>query len=49
MSAIAGLAAGYPLPLTVGPQWLMAVVLFPVVNSLVAFIDKVRLLPLMRL
>lgn len=49
MSGIAGVAAHALLPLTIGPQWLMAIVLFPVVNSLVALIDKVRLLPLMRL
>jgi rod shape-determining protein MreD len=49
MSAIAGLAARALLPLTIGPQWLMAIVLFPVVNRLVAMLDKLRLLPLMRL
>jgi rod shape-determining protein MreD len=49
MSAIAGLAARALLPLTIGPQWLMAVVLFPVINRLVAMLDKLRLLPLMRL
>jgi rod shape-determining protein MreD len=48
-SGIAGLAAGYPLPLTIGPQWLMTIVLFPVVNRLVAQFDRLRLLPLMRL
>jgi rod shape-determining protein MreD len=48
-ATIAGLAAGYPLPLTIGPQWLITIVLFPVVNRLVAMLDKVRLLPLMRL
>jgi len=49
-SAIAGLAAhDYRLPLTIGPQWLFTVLLFPVVNRLVAMIDRVRLLPLRRL
>jgi rod shape-determining protein MreD len=48
-SAIAGLAARYPLPLTIGPQMLMTLVLFPVVNQFVALLDKLRLLPLMRL
>ncbi|EGD58832.1 hypothetical protein Y88_0893 [Novosphingobium nitrogenifigens DSM 19370] len=48
-SGLAGLAAGYPLPLTVGPQWLLAMVLFPVVNKAVAMVDRVRLLPLRRL
>ncbi|KUR77434.1 rod shape-determining protein MreD [Novosphingobium sp. FSW06-99] len=48
-SGLAGVAAHYPLPLTIGPQWLMTVVLFPVVNRLVALLDKLRLLPLRRL
>jgi len=48
-SGLAGIAAHYPLPLTIGPQWLMTVVLFPVVNRLVALLDKLRLLPLRRL
>jgi len=48
-SAIAGLAAHYLLPLTIGPQWLMTIIVFPVVNRLVALLDRVRLLPLMRL
>jgi rod shape-determining protein MreD len=48
-AGIAGLAAHYPLPLTIGPQLLTAMVLFPVVNRLVALFDRVRLLPLRRL
>lgn len=48
-SAFAGIAAHYPLPLTIGPQALITLVLFPVVNRLVAMLDRVRLLPLMRL
>ncbi len=47
-AAFAGLAAGYPLPMTVGPQLLLAVVLFPPVTRLVAMLDRVRLLPLKR-
>ena len=48
-SGIAGLAAGYFLPLTIGPQWLMTIALFPVIIQLVALFDKLRLLPLRRL
>lgn len=48
-AGIAGLAVRYPLPLMIGPQWLLTIVLFPVVNRLVAQLDRVRLLPLMRL
>jgi rod shape-determining protein MreD len=48
-SVIAGIATRYPLPLTIGPQMLVTLVLFPVVNRLVALLDRVRLLPLKRL
>jgi rod shape-determining protein MreD len=48
-STIAGLAVRYPLPLTIGPQWLMTLALFPVINRLMALLDRVRLLPLRRL
>jgi rod shape-determining protein MreD len=48
-AAFAGIAARYPLPLTVGPQWLTTIVLFPVVNRLVAVLDRVRLVPIRRL
>lgn len=48
-ASVAGFAAGYPLPLMIGPQWLTTVALFPVVNRLVALLDRVRLLPLRRL
>lgn len=48
-ATIAGIAAGYPLPLSTGPQILLAVVLFPVVTSFVALLDRVRLIPLRRL
>ncbi|GMM59430.1 rod shape-determining protein MreD [Novosphingobium pituita] len=48
-AALAGLATGYPLPFTVGPQVLLTVLLHPVVTRIVALIDRVRLLPLKRL
>ncbi|WP_353226903.1 rod shape-determining protein MreD [Novosphingobium sp.] len=48
-AGLAGLAARYPLPLTIGPQWLMTLVLFPAINRLIAGLDRVRLLPLQRL
>lgn len=54
---LAALAGGWPpdaaralsLPLTTGPQVLMSLALFPVVNKTVALLDRVRLLPLRRL
>ena len=45
-AAIAGLAAGYPLPLVIGPQLLVSLALYPVVTRLVALLDRIRLLPL---
>nr|WP_206069567.1 rod shape-determining protein MreD [Novosphingobium olei] len=48
-AGFAGLAAGYPLPMTIGPQLLLAVVLFPPVTRIVAVIDRLRLLPLKRI
>ncbi len=48
-SIFAGIAVRYPLPLTIGPQWLMTLALFPVINQLVAMLDRLRLLPLRRL
>ena len=48
-SGFAGIAARYPLPLTIGPQLLITIVLFPVVNRLVAMLDRVRLVPIRRL
>ncbi|WP_428333685.1 rod shape-determining protein MreD [Novosphingobium sp.] len=48
-SGIAGIAARYPLPLTIGPQLLISIVSFPVVNRLVALLDRVRLVPIRRL
>jgi len=40
---------GYPLVLTIAPQWLLTIVLFPVMTRLVAALDHVRLLRLKRL
>jgi rod shape-determining protein MreD len=39
-AALAGLATGYPLPVTVGPQVLLTVLLHPVVTRIVALIDR---------
>lgn len=46
---IAGIAAGYPLPMVIGPQLLVSLALFPVITLLVAWLDGIRLLPLRRL
>lgn len=48
-ASLAGLVTGYPLPVTVGPQVLLTVLLHPVVTRVVALLDRVRLLPLKRL
>jgi rod shape-determining protein MreD len=48
-ATLAGLVTGYPLPVTVGPQVLLTVLLHPVVTRVVALLDRVRLLPLKRL
>jgi rod shape-determining protein MreD len=48
-AALAGLGTGYPLPVTVGPQVLLTVLLHPVVTRVVALLDRIRLLPLKRL
>lgn len=48
-ATIAGLAAGSLLPLTIGPQLLVSVLLVPLATSLVALLDRVRLLPLRRI
>lgn len=48
-ASFAGFAAGYPLPLSIGPQLLLSVFLFPVVTRFVALLDRVRLLPLRRI
>lgn len=45
-ATFAGFATGYPLPLTIGPQLLLSVVLFPLVTRVVSLLDRVRLLPL---
>jgi rod shape-determining protein MreD len=47
-AAFAGIAAHFPLPLVVGPQLLFSIVLFPVVVSAVAVLDRIRRLPLLR-
>ncbi|KPF55321.1 rod shape-determining protein MreD [Novosphingobium capsulatum] len=48
-AAFAGLVTSYPLPVTVGPQVLLTVLLHPVVTRIVALLDRIRLLPLKRL
>ncbi|KUR71021.1 rod shape-determining protein MreD [Novosphingobium fuchskuhlense] len=45
-AAIAGLAAGYPLPLVIGPQLLVTLALYPLVTRAIALLDRIRLLPL---
>lgn len=45
-AGIAGLAAGYPLPLVIGPQLLVTLALYPLVTRAVAVLDRIRLLPL---
>ncbi|MBX9884658.1 MAG: rod shape-determining protein MreD [Novosphingobium sp.] len=45
-AGFAGLAAGYPLPLVIGPQLLVTIPLYPLVTRLVALLDRIRLLPL---
>ncbi len=44
-AAFAGLAAGYFLPMVIGPQVLVTVALYPLVTQLVALFDRIRLLP----
>lgn len=48
-AGFAGIAARYALPLTIGPQVLASLILFPAITSLVALLDRLRLLPLRRL
>lgn len=48
-AGFAGIAARYPLPLTIGPQVLTSLILFPAITSLVALLDRARLMPLRRL
>lgn len=45
-AALAGLSVGYPMPLTVGPQILLTVLMHPVITRIVALFDRIRLLPL---
>ena len=46
---IAGIAAGYPLPMVIGPQLLVSLALFPLMTLMAAWLDGIRLLPLRRL
>lgn len=48
-AGIAGVATGFPMPLLIGPQLLPALILFPIVSSVVALLDRVRLIPLKRI
>ncbi|MFM9934992.1 MAG: rod shape-determining protein MreD [Novosphingobium sp.] len=48
-AVLAGIAAGYPLPLVIGPQLLVTLALYPLVTLLVALLDRVRLLPLRKI
>jgi len=45
----AGIAAGAPLPLVIGPQILVTIMLYPLMTQLVALLDRIRLLPLRKL
>lgn len=45
-AALAGLTAGYPLPLVIGPQLLVSLALYPLLTRAVALLDRIRLLPL---
>jgi rod shape-determining protein MreD len=46
---LSGLATGYLLPLVIGPQVLLSLALYPAVTTIVALLDRIRLLPLKRL
>ena len=48
-AVFAGLAAGYPLPLVIGPQLLMTLALYPLLTRMAALLDRIRLLPLRKL
>lgn len=48
-AAFAGIAAGYPLPLVIGPQILITLAFYPLVTQIVALLDRIRLLPLQKL
>lgn len=48
-AVLAGIATGYPLPLVIGPQVLVTLMLYPLITLLVALIDRIRLLPLRRI
>nr|WP_255631048.1 rod shape-determining protein MreD [Novosphingobium sp. FKTRR1] len=47
-ATFAGIAAHFVLPLVIGPQLVMSLVLFPVINATVALLDRIRRLPLRR-
>ena len=48
-ACFAGLAAGYFLPMVIGPQVLVTLTLYPLVTQIVALLDRIRLLPLRKL
>jgi rod shape-determining protein MreD len=45
----AGIATGAPLPLVIGPQLLITLVLYPLITKVAALLDRIRLLPLRKL
>jgi rod shape-determining protein MreD len=45
-AGFAGIAAGYFLPLVIGPQVLVTLAIYPLVTQVVALFDRIRLLPL---
>ena len=45
----AGIATGAPLPLVIGPQLLITIVLYPLITQVAALLDRIRLLPLRKL
>ena len=45
----AGIATGAPLPLVIGPQLLITIVLYPLMTQVAALFDRIRLLPLRKL
>lgn len=48
-ATFAGLAAGYFLPMVIGPQVLVSLALYPLMTQIAALLDRIRLLPLRRL
>ena len=45
-AGFAGIAAGYFLPLVIGPQVLISLAIYPLITKVVALFDRIRLLPL---